>query len=112
MPSEVIAEVRQLERSDRRGAFGCPEFSGRQDCGAPASPFAPEGFAMFMVSIGSGVLLKGKVLDDAKLLINVGANVVVERDFPETKKIIDEQIKEIVDAQESLRKELRKFVSE
>jgi prefoldin alpha subunit len=37
-----------------------------------------------MVPIGSGVLMKGTILDDKKVLINVGANILVEKPLAST----------------------------
>ena len=63
-----------------------------------------------MVPIGSGVLMKGTILDDKKVLINVGANILVEKTLDEAKEIIKKQIEDILKAQDSLQKELRKFM--
>ena len=60
-----------------------------------------------MIPLGSGVLIKGKIVDDSKFLINVGANVILEKTASEAKKIIDEQIKELGTAEEMLQKELK-----
>lgn len=63
-----------------------------------------------MVPIGSGVLMKGTILDDKTVLINVGANILVEKTMDEAKELIKKQIDDIRNAQDSLQSELRKFI--
>jgi len=61
------------------------------------------------VPIGAGILMHGKIVDDKNLLVNIGANVIVQRTTEETRQLIDEQIKEITKMQDSLKRELGHF---
>ncbi|HTZ42184.1 MAG TPA: prefoldin subunit alpha [Candidatus Omnitrophota bacterium] len=44
--------------------------------------------------IGKGIYVKAKIISD-KLIVNVGENNFVNRDVPEAKKLIEEQIKKL-----------------
>ncbi len=59
-----------------------------------------------LVPFGSGVLLKGKLLDDQNVLVNVGSGIMVEKTISAAKKSLDEQIKVF----ESVRKRIEKDV--
>ncbi len=48
-----------------------------------------------LVPVSGGIFFKAKVQDSSKFLVNVGANVVVEKDFEGTKKLIENQMSEL-----------------
>jgi len=62
-----------------------------------------------LLPFGSGVLIRGKVMDDEKVLVNIGSNVLVEKTRDEAKKIIDSQIKELEDVKKLIEKEIQKY---
>lgn len=64
-----------------------------------------------LIPLGSGVFLKGKISDDEKCLVNVGANVVVEKEIEDAKKLIDEQIKELEKIHSNMRSQLEAIAS-
>ena len=47
-----------------------------------------------LAPIANGVFLKAKLLDNKKLIVNVGSNITVERTIPEVIKLLEEQKKE------------------
>ena len=48
-----------------------------------------------LVALGGGVFSKAELKDDNKVLMNVGSNIVVEKDIASSKKIIGHQIDQI-----------------
>ncbi|OYT41534.1 prefoldin subunit alpha [Candidatus Pacearchaeota archaeon ex4484_26] len=56
----------------------------------------------FLSSLGPGVFMKSKLLDNKKFLINVGTGIVVEKEHQEAEKIIDQQIKKLKEARNSV----------
>jgi prefoldin subunit 5 len=52
----------------------------------------------------------GKVVDDKNLLINIGSNIIVQKTMEESNQLVDEQIRELDKLQDSLRKELERFM--
>lgn len=65
-----------------------------------------------LVPIGSGVFLKGQLKDDKKILVELGANVVAEKNVKEADKLIEKQLQEIENIQNNMREELIRCVSE
>ena len=63
-----------------------------------------------LVPIGSGVFVKGKLVNKNKVFVNVGADVVIEKNVEEAKKIINAQRDEISKLQELLENNLREFI--
>ena len=63
-----------------------------------------------LVPVGAGILMLGKVVDDKNLLINIGANIIVQKTMEESNQLVDEQIRELDKLQDSLRKELEHFM--
>lgn len=63
-----------------------------------------------LVPIGAGILINGKIIDEKNLLVNIGANIIVKKTADEAKQLVEEQIKELTKLQDSLRKELERFV--
>ena len=44
------------------------------------------------VSLGSGVFAKAKLKDKDKILLNVGSNILVEKDSKDAKKVVETQV--------------------
>ncbi|MCW1296517.1 MAG: prefoldin subunit alpha [Candidatus Parvarchaeota archaeon] len=63
-----------------------------------------------LVPLGSGVFLRGKLLESEKVLINVGANVIVEKSLEEAKNIITSQIEEIEKIEMQVKDEFTKYL--
>jgi len=62
-----------------------------------------------LVPLSGGVFVKAKLEDNKNLLINVGAGVSAKKTIPETKELIEKQIKEIEKAKIELVGELQNF---
>lgn len=60
-------------------------------------------------SISSGIFVKAKIGKADKLLVNVGADVMVEKDIDSTKELIDQQIKEMHNVQMQTDGEMQKL---
>ena len=63
-----------------------------------------------LVPISNGIFIKADLKNKDELTINVGADVAVEKSIPETKKLLEEQKKEIEKLQQRTLEELQKFV--
>jgi len=63
------------------------------------------------VPLSSGIFVKSSIKDTSELLVNVGANVVVKKDVPSTKKLIQNQIEEIKKIQRQMIDELEKLTN-
>ena len=63
------------------------------------------------VPLSSGIFAKGVLKENSELLVNVGANVVVKKDIPSTKKLIQNQMEEIKKIQKQLIEELEKMTN-
>jgi prefoldin alpha subunit len=48
-----------------------------------------------MVPLGSGVFFRSEKVKGNKIIMNVGAGVVVEKTFTEASRVVDDQIREI-----------------
>lgn len=64
------------------------------------------------VSLGTGIFTKAELKANNKLLVNVGAGVVVEKDVAGTKVLIEEQMKEISQVNVKLTQDLQKLAME
>ncbi len=62
-----------------------------------------------LIPLGSGVLAKGKLSDDEKVIVNVGSNLLVKKTIKEAAEIIDEQIKELSSVLAQLEQEIQKY---
>lgn len=62
----------------------------------------------FFASVGSGVFMKSKLLDNKQVLINVGAGIIVEKDSKEAQKIVDRQMKKLNEVKEEVEKHVEK----
>ena len=61
------------------------------------------------VPLSSGIFAKASIKETSGLLVNVGANVVVQKDVASTKKLIQRQMEEIKKIQEQMVNELEKL---
>ncbi|MCD6403693.1 MAG: prefoldin subunit alpha [Nanoarchaeota archaeon] len=59
-----------------------------------------------LIPIGPGVLVKGKILDKEKVLMEVGANFVIEKDVEGAKETIERSQEKIEKAMLSMKAEL------
>lgn len=59
-----------------------------------------------LFTLGSGVFVSGEVKDANKVLVNVGAGIVVEKSIDEALEFFKERKKEIAEAKEELLKEI------
>lgn len=48
-----------------------------------------------MIPLANGIFARGTVQDTEKLLVGVGASVIVEKDIPSTKKILDQRLQSL-----------------
>ena len=62
-----------------------------------------------LVPLSAGIFAKASLKETSKLLVNVGANVVVTKDVPSTKKLIQRQIDEIRNIHNQLMSEMDKL---
>lgn len=60
-----------------------------------------------LVALGGGVFSKAELKDNKTVLMNVGANVVIEKDIPSSKEIISKQIDQIKDVAKQMEQEFQ-----
>lgn len=63
-----------------------------------------------LVPISPGIFVKGELKDNKELIVNVGENTAVKKDIPETKKLIDDQLKEMERAHGQILQSLQELV--
>ena len=68
----------------------------------------PQGKEIF-VPLSSGIFTKATIKDTSELLVNVGANVIVQKDIASTKKLIANQVEEIRKLQKRMMNDLEKM---
>ena len=68
----------------------------------------PQGKEIF-VPLSSGIFTKATIKDTSELLVNVGANVIVQKDIASTKKLISNQVEEIRKLQKRMIEDLEKM---
>ena len=61
--------------------------------------------------VGSAAYIRGKPADKEKIIVEIGAGVVVEKTPAETKKLLEERKKELELAADSLGKEMQNIAS-
>lgn len=61
------------------------------------------------VPLSPGIFAKAGINDVSELLVNVGANVVVKKDVPSAKRLIQKQVEEIKKVQQQIIAELEKM---
>lgn len=59
-----------------------------------------------LVPFGSGVLLKGKLVDDEKVLVNAGSKVMVEKTVDEAKASLNDQVNTFEEVSKKVEKDL------
>lgn len=62
----------------------------------------------FLASLGPGILVKARLTDNDKVLVNVGSGVVVEKSCDEAEKIIKKQISKLENARKEIEIAIRK----
>lgn len=60
-----------------------------------------------LVALGGGVFSKAELKDNKTVLVNVGANTVVEKDIPSSKELISNQINQVKDVVKQLEQEFQ-----
>ena len=63
------------------------------------------------VPLSSGIFAKASIKDTSSLLVNVGANVVVQKDVLSTKKLIQNQMEELKKIQNQMMNDLERMTS-
>ena len=64
-----------------------------------------------LVPLNSGIYAKASLKSNSELLVNVGANVIVTKDIPSTKKLIQSQVEEVKKVQHEMLAELEKMTN-
>jgi len=60
-----------------------------------------------LVALGGGIFSKAELKDNKKVLMNVGADIIVEKDIPASKKVISDQIDQMKDAVKQFEQEFQ-----
>jgi len=60
--------------------------------------------------VGPGVFARAKISDDEKLLVNIGANILLEKTPEEAQELVAKQMDEIDNIKKEMENELAKFV--
>ncbi len=60
-----------------------------------------------LVALGGGIFTKAELKDNNTVLVNVGANVVVEKNIPSSKSIISNHIEQVKEAVKQLEQEFQ-----
>ncbi len=60
-----------------------------------------------LVALGGGVFSKAELKDSNKVLMNVGSNVVIEKDIASSKEVVDHQIGQINEVIKQLEQEFQ-----
>ncbi|MBL7100895.1 MAG: prefoldin subunit alpha [Nanoarchaeota archaeon] len=60
-----------------------------------------------LVALGGGVFSKAELKENNTILMNVGANIIVEKDIPASKEVIGHQIDQIKDFMKQLEQEFQ-----
>jgi prefoldin alpha subunit len=63
-----------------------------------------------LIPLGSGVFVKGNLSDKKKVFVNVGADVVINKNVKEAREILKKQVSEITKLQKQLENGLREFL--
>ncbi len=63
------------------------------------------------VPLSTGILAKAELKDTARLLVNVGANVAVEKDIESTKKLIERQIGQLKEVRDKMAADLKRITA-
>jgi len=60
-----------------------------------------------LVALGGGVFSKTELTDNKTVLMNVGANIIIEKDIPSSKEVIGHQIDQIKTVMKQLEQEFQ-----
>lgn len=60
-----------------------------------------------LVALGGGVFSRAELKDNNSVLMNVGSNIVIEKDIPSSKKIVSDQIDQIKDVVKQMEQEFQ-----
>ncbi|MDP2906543.1 MAG: prefoldin subunit alpha [Nanoarchaeota archaeon] len=60
-----------------------------------------------LVALGGGVFSKAELKDSSKVLMNVGSNIVVEKDIASSKVVVDHQMGQITEVIKQLEQEFQ-----
>jgi prefoldin alpha subunit len=60
-----------------------------------------------LVALGGGVFSKAELKDSSKVLMNVGSNIVVEKDIASSKLVVDHQMGQITEVIKQLEQEFQ-----
>jgi len=60
-----------------------------------------------LVALGGGIFSRAELKDNKTVLMNVGANVVIEKDIPSSKEVISRQIDQIKDVATQMEQEFQ-----
>lgn len=63
------------------------------------------------VPLSTGILAKAELKDTAQLLVNVGANVAVEKDIKSTKELIERQIGQLREVRDKMAADLKRITT-
>ena len=61
------------------------------------------------VPVNQGIFVGAKIEDTDKLFVNVGGNIIVEKNVSEAKKLLDDQVSEMEKHREQIASELQKM---
>ncbi len=61
-------------------------------------------------AIGSGVFVKAELKETNNVLVNIGSNVVIERSNEDSKKLVDNQLKELSNLSKKIDKEIESSI--
>jgi prefoldin alpha subunit len=62
-----------------------------------------------LAPLGAGIFVKSSIKDSKNILMNVGSNVVIEKDIPTSKRLVKDQITEVENLLSSLTHEVSQF---
>ncbi len=65
--------------------------------------------ANVMVPIQQGIFTRAQITDPSDFMVNVGNNIIVNKNTEETKKLLDDQISELSKARNSMVEQMQKF---
>lgn len=60
-----------------------------------------------LVALGGGVFSKAELKDSNKVLMNVGSNIVIEKDIASSKEVVDHQIGQVNEVVKQLEQEFQ-----
>lgn len=64
------------------------------------------------VPLSSGIFLRAELTENNKLIVNIGANVAVEKDIESTKGLIVKQLEELKELRDKMAEDLKKIATQ